>query len=623
MKLADKIQAHNALNPFFTFEFFPPRTDQGFENLMSRISRLSTLNPLAISVTWGAGGSTKDRSLELAGLAQNGDLDTILHLTCTNMEMGLIDQVLKSAKDQGIQNILALRGDPPRGEEEWTASDPRFSRAIDLVSYIRSIPEYSSWFCVGVAGYPDGHVDNPVDEDTEVIRLKEKVDAGADFIITQLFYDIDHFLSWYKKVKEKGITVPVIPGIMPIQTYSSFSRVTKLCGAHVPESVSMALAAINQDDRLIKDYGVNLATETIRRLSYEAGIKGFHFCTLNLEKSVQRVLENLGWAGSLSSVQNKLIVVCPFSEIQFITTHSYFSKDPPSNRPSPEVDSNLIISPSNATNSAMFGLSTLSTSEGEAGQGELNNAATWDDFPNGRFGDFKSPAFGNQDLYGGSGISKNEALALWGNPKSASDLTQIFLDYLHSKIPTTPFSPTTLSPESRMIFSHLENLTRRAWWTVGSQPAVDGANSSDDVVGWGPNSGYVFQKCFVEFFCGATDVEAIERKIEEKGNGWVHYFAGNHKGDWRTNVPDNGRNAVTWGVFPGQEIAQTTIIESESFLSWKDEAFSIWSEWASFYRPGSDERKLLEDVRDNQWLVSVVHHDYKNREALWTFLLDD
>ncbi|KAH9484119.1 Methylenetetrahydrofolate reductase 2 [Psilocybe cubensis] len=604
MKLTDKISARDASNPFFTFEFFPPRTDQGFENLMSRISRLSSLNPLAISVTWGAGGSTKDRSLELAGLTQHSDLDTILHLTCTNMEIGLIDQVLSAAKDQGIHNILALRGDPPRGEEEWTASDPRFTRAVDLVSYIRSIPEYSSWFCVGVAGYPDGHADNPVDEDTEISRLKEKVDAGADFIITQLFYDTNHFLLWYRKVRAEGIDVPVIPGIMPIQTYSSFSRVTKLSGARVPESVSAALAAISQDDRLVKDYGVKLATETVRRLNFEAGIKGFHFCTLNLEKSVQRVLENLGWAGSPFSTQNKLII------------------DSSSNPPPSNIDSTLVISPSSATNSATVGLSTLATSEGEAGQGELNNAATWDDFPNGRFGDFKSPAFGNQDLYGGFGISKNEALALWGNPKEASELTQIFLNYLHSKIPTTPFSPSPLSPESQMIFSHLENLTKRGWWTVGSQPAVDGTDSSDDVVGWGPRSGYVFQKCFVEFFCGLKEVEEIVKKIEEKGNGWVHYFAGDYKGEFRTNVPANGRNAVTWGVFPGQEIAQTTIIEAESFLSWKDEAFSIWSEWASFYRPGSEERKLLEGVRDDRWLVSIVHHDYKNKDALWTFLLD-
>ncbi|KAF8912003.1 methylenetetrahydrofolate reductase-domain-containing protein [Gymnopilus junonius] len=607
-KLTERIMAQDPSRPFFTFEFFPPRTDQGFENLMSRISRLSALNPLAISVTWGAGGSTKDRSLELAGLTERSGLTTILHLTCTNMEMGLIDEILRAVKSQGIQNILALRGDPPRGKEEWIASDPRFSRAIDLVSYIRSVPEYSSWFCVGVAGYPDGHSDNPVDEDTEIDRLKEKVDAGADFIITQLFYDVDHFLKWYVKVRQQGITVPILPGIMPIQTYASFARVTKLCGARVPESISVQLAEISHDDRLVKDYGVKFAVETIKMLRSEAGINGFHFCTLNLEKSVQRILETLGCVGSHSADQNKLIVEPLGASSQ---------------RPLQDGGSGLVISPSNAANTAALGLSTLPTTEGEAGRGELNNAASWDDFPNGRFGDYKSPAFGNQGLYGGSGISKTEFLSSWGRPQKEEDLTRVFIDHLHGKLSATPFSPTPLSAESLIILSQLERMNQQGWWTVGSQPAVDGASSSDDVVGWGPRAGYVFQKCFVEFFCSEQDVNGIEEKIHEKGKDSVHYFAGNYKGECRTNVPEGGRNAVTWGIFPGQEIVQTTIIERESFLSWKDEAFSIWSEWASFYRPNSGERKLLEGIRNNRWLVSIVHHDYKDPNGLWSFLFDN
>jgi methylenetetrahydrofolate reductase (NADPH) len=284
------------------------------------------------------------------------------------------------------------------------------------------------------------------------------------------------------------------------------------------------------------------------------------------------------------------------------------------------MDSTLMISPLNATNTATLGLSTISTLEGEAGRGELNNAASWDDFPNGRFGDFKSPAFGNRDPWGGSGISKTETLAQWGSPKRLEDLTQIFLDHLHSKITCTPFSPTPLSPESLMILRHLEGLTKRGWWTVGSQPAVDGASSADETVGWGPRAGYVFQKCFVEFFCDEKDVGAISKRIDDQGNSWVHFFACNNEGKLISNVPGDGRNAVTWGVFPSKEIIQTTIIERESFMSWKEEAFSIWSEWASFYRPGSEERKVLESIRDNRWLVNVVHHDYKDSEALWTFL---
>ncbi|KAJ7086012.1 methylenetetrahydrofolate reductase-domain-containing protein [Mycena belliarum] len=598
MKLVEKIKAHGASNPFYTFEFFPPRTDQGFENLISRISRLSALNPLAISITWGAGGSTKERSLDLAGVTQADGLDTILHLTCTNMEQGMVDDALKAAKDRGIQNILALRGDPPRGEEEWTPVDARFTHGADLVAYIRSLPEYSSQFCIGVAAYPDGHTGQLHDERAEIGLLKAKVDAGADFIVTQLFYDVDGFLQWVGKVREAGITVPIIPGIMPIQTYSSFLRLTKLCGTTVPESVMAALEPIRTDDQLVKDYGVQLAVSMIRRLTTEGKISGVHLCTLNLEKSVQRVLEGLKWTGSSESVHNKLI-----EEVS--------------------AQNELTVTPSSAASSAKHGLANIPVVEGAAFRGEPTNAATWDDFPNGRFGDFKSPAFGSSGPWGGPAIGRTEVMSQCGHPRRLDDLTRIFLDYLHSKILITPFSPAPLSPESLMILPHLERLTQRGWWTVGSQPAVDGKSSSDAVVGWGPRAGYVFQKGFVEFFCAADEVDVIERRTLERGNGWVHWFAGNKDGEFRGNVPQGGRNAVTWGVFPGQEIAQTTIIERESFLSWKDEAFSIWSEWASFYRPQSEERKLLESVRDERWLVSIVHHDYRNPNALWTFLFDE
>ncbi|KAJ7583055.1 methylenetetrahydrofolate reductase-domain-containing protein [Mycena floridula] len=604
MKLTDKFAGRDPAHPFYFFEFFPPRTEQGFQNLLPRIARLGKLDPLAISVTWGAGGSTKDRSLDLAGLIQSEyNLDTILHLTCTNMMQGMVDVVLGAAKDRGIQNILALRGDPPRGKEEWIPVDPRFQHGVDLVSYIRSSPEFSSHFCIGVAGYPDGHADNlGHSEEEEIQFLKAKVDAGADFIITQLFYDVDQFLRWVEKLRTNGIKVPIIPGIMPIQNYSSFQRVTKLCGTRLPPSLLAELEEIKHDDQLVKEYGIKLAVDMIRRITVEGKIPGVHFCTLNLEKSVQRVLESLQWTGVAPTTHNRLI-----SESEGV------------NGPS-----QLKVTPSSATTTAEQGLASIPSTQAEAGSGELNNAASWDDFPNGRFGDFKSPAFGDT---GPGGISlsgvKSDSVSQWGQPQSFDDLTKIFLDHLHSKIPSTPFSPTALSPESLMILPHLEKLNQRGWWTVGSQPSVDSARSADEIVGWGPRSGYVFQKGFVEFFCEEEDVDIIEKKVLEKSKGRVHWFAGNSKGDCRSNVSDDGRNAVTWGIFPGQEVVQTTIIERESFLSWKDEAFSIWSEWASFHRPGSVERQVLDSVKSQRWLVSIVHHDYKDTDALWKFLFDD
>lgn len=595
MKLNDRIAQHDPKKLFYTFEFFPPKTDQGFENLVVRIARMVSLNPLAVSVTWGAGGSTKDRSLDLAGLTQlEHGIDTTLHLTCTNMVQGTVDAALREAKDRGIENILALRGDPPRGSEHWIPTDSRFQHGVDLVRYIKSTPEFAH-FCVGVAAYPDGHPDRDTNEDGELDQLKAKVDAGAEFIITQLFYDVDGFLEWIKKVRAKGITVPIIPGIMPIQTYATFLRMTKLCATRVPPKMMSELVPIRHDDSKVKDYGVKLAVDMIRQLQ-AAGVYGVHFCTLNLEKSVTRVLEALGLAGDASHTANMLIVDNAGLPERTLTPHAA------ADRATKEL--------------------AASVPEPDASKGEVNSAADWDDFPNGRFGDFKSPAYGETDRWGSSALQSKATTAIshWGNPKTVDELTSLFLRYLHSKITTTPFSSTPLSPESLMIFPHLEKLTSKGWWTVGSQPAINGAPSTDEVVGWGPRGGYVYQKCFVEFFVEQKDVERIAKKVEIEGAGWISYFAGNAKGELLTNVPDGGRNAVTWGVFPGQEIAQTTIIERESFQSWKEEAFSIWNEWASFYAPQSQERSLLEDVRDKRWLVSLVHHDFLDPNALWTFM---
>lgn len=265
--------------------------------------------------------------------------------------------------------------------------------------------------------------------------------------------------------------------------------------------------------------------------------------------------------------------------------------------------SEFMTTPHRASDTAATKFLVSAALDVEVGKGEINNAATWDDFPNGRFGDFKSPAYGEPNPWGGSAISVsrlklsagadcrirvrqgNRALSDWGNPKTCEDLTNVFLRHLHSEIATTPFSPTPLSPESLTIFPHLERLTAKGWWTVGSQPAINGADSTDEVVGWGPKGGYVYQKCFVEFFVEKDDVERIEKKVQEAGSGWVDFFAGNLEvylmtynhlavlnglqGEYWSNVHEGGRDAVTWGVFPGQEIAQSTIIEKESFLAWK------------------------------------------------------
>ncbi len=183
---------------------------------------------------------------------------------------------------------------PPRGEEYWVAADERFQHATDLVRYIRE--NHGDFFCIGVAGYPEGHADY-VDRDVkrDLSYLKQKQDAGAQFIVTQLFYDVDRFLSWYKDCRDIGITIPILPGIMPIQNYQSFRRMTNLCKVECPGLILDALEPIKSDDAAVKEYGVSLSIHMIGRIFLETDIRGFHLCSLNLEKSIERILEGLDW----------------------------------------------------------------------------------------------------------------------------------------------------------------------------------------------------------------------------------------------------------------------------------------------------------------------------------------
>ncbi|KZO90499.1 MTHFR-domain-containing protein [Calocera viscosa TUFC12733] len=611
MKLTEGISRHVASTstPYYTLEFFPPRTDSGFENLLARLSRLSVVNPVGLSITWGAGGSTKQRSLDLAEATQRENPVTILHLTCTNMERAMLDDALDSAKARGVRNILALRGDPPRGEEYWIPCDPQFQHASDLVKYIRQ--RHGDEFCIGVAAYPDGH---SFDEDAELANLKTKVEAGADFIITQLFYDADGFLIWLRKVREIGIEVPVLAGVMPIQSYASFLRMTKLCASRVPPSLIASLEPIRHDDEAVKDFGVDFATDMIRTITSKKHngpiVQGVHFCTLNLEKSTWRILDKLGWIGTTSHVldegKNRLIQpdanAPPSSSSLLITPQDAASAVAPK-----DANDTGSIAPTTTTLPAL----------------PANQAATWDDFPNGRFGSADSAAFGVRDPYKNElGMTTSEVHRLWGQPETIADLNALFLKHLrgHSPFSTTPWSPNPIAAETMLILPRLIEITSRGNWTVASQPAVDCVRSDDEVFGWGPKDGFVFQKAFCEFFCEPNTLEQLKEKATIVDT--VKFFAGNAKGEIVTNMALGESNAVTWGVFPGKEVMQPTVIERAAFQAWAEEAFGIWSEWALFFPPASTTRQLLERVRDERWLVSVCHHDFKNPESLWDFLLE-
>ena len=215
MKILSTLNEYsNQGKTFYSFEFFPPKTDFGLDNLYSRIDRMAALRPAYIDVTWGAGGSTAEKTFDMSKTIQKYfGLDVMMHLTCTNMPKDSIKQVLLDSKENNISNILALRGDPPEGTSRWENNDSEFNNGIDLVKYIRN--EFGDSFFIGVGGYPETHQEQK-DSDLDISFLKQKVDAGADIIITQLFYDVEKFLLFRDKCFRSGINVPIIPDSLKI-----------------------------------------------------------------------------------------------------------------------------------------------------------------------------------------------------------------------------------------------------------------------------------------------------------------------------------------------------------------------------------------------------------------------
>lgn len=283
---------------YYSFEFFPPKTEAGLENLLTRIDRMTRrLDPLFIDVTWGAGGSTSARTLAVASQAQRYfGVDVLMHLTTTGMTRESLVSALHQAKICGVHNILALRGDPPRGKRSWEPDDVSggdCDRALDLVALIREL--HGDYFGIAVAGHPEGHPSSKSIEE-EMLHLKQKIDAGADFIITQFFYSVPAFVNYVKTCRAHGILCPIIPGIMPVQSFSTFLRMTQYCGVHVPMPIMKRLEAVKSDDEAVKQIGWELAAEMCREIlsNSEIDVDGVHFYTLNLERSVTRILMDMG-----------------------------------------------------------------------------------------------------------------------------------------------------------------------------------------------------------------------------------------------------------------------------------------------------------------------------------------
>jgi methylenetetrahydrofolate reductase (NADPH) len=566
-------EAETSGRPSFSFEYFPPKTAQGVQNLYDRMERMYHFGPRFIDITWGAGGRIAELTCEMVLQAQTYfGLETCMHLTCTDMALDKVNDALKAAYMAGCTNILALRGDPPRdrerrreGKGEGEKEVDGFQYAKDLVKHIRAT--YGDHFDIGVAGYPEGCDDNK-DEDQLLDHLKEKVDMGASFIVTQMFYDGDNFLRWVSRVRERGITVPIIPGIMPIATYASFLRRANHMDAHIPEQWMMALDPIKNDDVAVRELGKTLVAELCRKILASGEIHHLHFYTMNLAQATRMVLDELDW---LPSAERPLDKALPWKQSLALGRR--------------EEDVRPIF-------------------WRNRGKSYVARTQEWDEFPNGRWGDSRSPAFGELDAYGIGLTGTNEQnRQRWGEPTSIRDVASLFIRYLNEELESLPWSEAPLTAEADPIKEDLLSLNRRGLLTINSQPAVNGVKSSHPVHGWGPPNGYVYQKAYIELLVSPDVYPDIIQRVRKRPD--LTYYAVTKDGPLDTNAPSDGPNAVTWGVFPGKEIVQPTIVEKISFLAWKDEAFQLGMDWARCYDAGSLSRLLIERIMNDWHLVNI------------------
>ncbi len=280
--------------PTISFEFFPPKTDEAEHALFQdTVPALKRLGPSFISVTYGAGGGTRDRTLRMVHrLRRDFGIESMAHLTCVGSTRDMLASVLDEAEGLGIENILALRGDPPRGETEFKPVPGGFAYAVDLVRFVKS----RNSFAVGAACYPEGHIecrDKYLDWD----RAAAKVEAGAEFLITQLFYDANDFLAFEDYMRHKhGLKVPIIPGVLPFLSTEQIKRFTRLCGAKLSDGLIRQLETYAADDESIRRLGVDVCTDICRRL-LDHGVPGIHLYCLNRSQSCTEILRNLGLAG--------------------------------------------------------------------------------------------------------------------------------------------------------------------------------------------------------------------------------------------------------------------------------------------------------------------------------------
>ncbi|KAL5253488.1 hypothetical protein ACHWQZ_G013320 [Mnemiopsis leidyi] len=576
---------------FYSLEFFPPRTKDGAANLVSRMDRMNKGMPLFMDVTWHAGKSSASSStcssMTIASTAVNFcGIEILLHVTSDGLTRSDLKEILDDAYSHGIRNILALSGDN-------NSENSDFRYASEFVAWIKA--EFDDNFVIAVAGYPEGHPESTYED--SLVHLKQKVDAGADFVITQLMFDCDKYERFIDDCMKCNINVPILAGVLPIQNYDSLRKLKKLaCNVEVPKELIEMIEQKKDDDEAIREIGVKFTVELVKQLFEKNLTAGVHIYTLNREIGPNKIVKELG----------------------------LFSKD---------KSRRFFPWQTTANSGRLVSEDVRPVYWAQRPKSYMTRTKTWDEFPNGRWGNSSNPAFGDLDdyhlFYMSKAINPTKYLEMWGYElKSIDDIRDVFVSFLEGspnkqgyRVTSLPWADEqNLQPETFVIRDEILKLNHNYLFTINSQPSVNCAKSNDQTFGWGPKNGYIYQKAYIEFFARSKDARIIIDKLSKYP--LLSYTLSNKAGtDCYTNYKKNSPIALTWGVFPGREIIQPTIADYKTFLIWKDEAFALWMEkWGKLYEGSGESKKVLEDIVDDLYLICLVDNDFVEGTGLWQFL---
>ncbi|KAJ3442187.1 methylenetetrahydrofolate reductase [Anaeramoeba flamelloides] len=579
MKLLDLIERHKRVNQklqrkdvFYSFEIYPPKTERGELRLRKTMSKLADLEPLVVDITYGAGGSKNTGSLQVCKRAQQlHGLNTMLHLNVISKTRKELKELLQQARESGIQNILALRGDLPK---EGTTIEKGLEHASDLVSFIREL--HGNYFGICVAGYPETHPDSKSVED-DLKYLKLKVDNGADMIITQMFFDPQKFIDFRKKCREIGIKGPIIPGIFPILNYSSFRRVLEITKVNVPEEILQKVEELKNDRIKLVDYGVKLCIQMCKTL-IQNGTPGVHLYCQNKYYPIMRIIEGL----NLRPCRCRRPF--PFRK-STIKRRNKEAVRPVSWMYRPE--SYICLSDKWAKYPRKFWSDGKSTRKfRKVKQKLLQTVHPW--------------------------ISSSRKKEL----NSINDVIQIFKSYLTGEINSIPWidksSEIILGTDNEKAMKMVNN----GLLLINLLPRLNEEVSEDILIGFGGPGGYIYEKRYMEFFIAPHRVKLLIDELNSSGNNIYHIT----NVDGSINYTNNKKNEVvpiTWGVFPGAEIKQPLVMDPESFQNvWRVEAFGLWvDQWQNNFEKNSESWKILQEIHDNWFLVSIIDNDYIHPSA--------